>query len=267
MKIGAVIPARLGSERFAGKQLQDICGRPALHHLFDRVTACRHIADRRDVVLCTTEEASDDPLIPVVEAYGCSVYRGPTDDLIRRLSDAMAAHGLDIAVQADGDNTLVATEYINRCVDRLLADPLLDIVSTVGLPLGVNTKSFTRRAMDKVVSAYRSDKNDTGYMHFFTKSGLCNSQEITAQGPEHVHETARLTIDYEEDLSMIRRIFEALYRPGEIFSLAELVSFLNRHPEIVAINSHIATEYWRRFNQKLHLEYAKPDGSIVTISG
>jgi spore coat polysaccharide biosynthesis protein SpsF len=266
MKIGAVIPIRLCSERLPGKQLKDICGRPALYHLLDRVTACRHISSKRHVVVCTTTEAGDNPLVPVVEAYGCSVYRGAVDDLICRLAEAMKAHSFDIAIQADGDNPLVATEYMNRTVDGLRAEPSLDIVSTVGLPLGTNTKSFTRAAMDKVIAAYRSPKNDTGYMHFFTKAGLCKQAEIGPVGPEHVHDTARLTIDYDADLEMIRKIFAALYRPAAVFGLTELVAFLNTHPNVVAINSHVSAEYWKRFAQKLHLEYVAADGAIATIT-
>jgi len=266
MRIGAVIPIRLASERLPGKALKEICGRPVIHHLLDRVVASRHITDLRQVVVCTTTEASDDVLVPAIEGYGCSVFRGSVDDLIRRFADAIAAHSFDAVIQADGDDPLSATEYMDRTMDRLRADPTLDIVSATGLPLGINTKSFTRAGMDKVIAAYRTQNNDTGFMHFFTKTGLCKHEEIGPVGPEHVHDTARLTLDYDVDLEMFRRIFEALYRPGKVFSLTELVQFLNDHPEIVDINRHVSAEYWRRTAEKLHLEYVASDGKLVTIT-
>ena len=40
MKIGALIPARLSSERLPGKALAQICDRPMIAHLLDRVAAC-----------------------------------------------------------------------------------------------------------------------------------------------------------------------------------------------------------------------------------
>ena len=136
MKIGALIPIRLASERLPGKALKDIVGRPVVHHLLDRVAACRHIADPRNVVVCTTTEPSDDALVPAVESYGCSVFRGSVDDIIRRFGDAMAAHGFDAVIQADGDDPLSATEYMDLTMDRLLADPAIDIVTVKGVPLG-----------------------------------------------------------------------------------------------------------------------------------
>ncbi len=266
MKIGALIPIRLASERLPGKALMDICGRPVVHHLLDRVSGSCHIADPRDVVICTTTDATDDPLVPVVENYGCSVFRGAVDDLIRRFADAMAANNFDVVLQADGDDPLASTEYLDLATDRLLSDPTLDIVSTVGLPLGINTKSFTRKGMDKVLAAYRTQHNDTGFMHFFTKTGLCKHAEVGPLGPQHIQNTARLTLDYDVDLEMFRLIFEGLYRPGKVFGLTELVRFLNDHPEIIEINRHVSAEYWRRTAEKLHLEYVAADGAIVTIT-
>jgi spore coat polysaccharide biosynthesis protein SpsF (cytidylyltransferase family) len=265
MKIGALIPIRLASERLPGKALKDLAGRPVVHHLLDRVAACRHIAGPKDVVVCTTTEPADDALGPVVEAHGCSVFRGSVDDIVRRFGDAMAAHGFDAVVQADGDDPLSATEYMDLTMDRLRADPALDIVTVTGVPLGTATKSFTRRAMDKVLAAYRTERNDTGFIYFFTRSGLCRHVEIDALGPQHVHPTARLTLDYEADLALFRRIFEALYRPGRVFGLAEVVAFLDAHPDLVELNRHVEQEYWRRTAEKAKLEYVASDGSQRAI--
>ncbi|MDJ0949932.1 MAG: hypothetical protein QNJ94_13525 [Alphaproteobacteria bacterium] len=266
MKIGALIPARLASERLPGKALKEICGRPAIYHLLDRVCACRHIADRRDVVVCTTEQPSDDPLVPVIEDYGCAVFRGSTDDIIDRFHAAMQSFAFDAVVQADGDDPLSATEYMDLTMDRLLAEPALDIVTCTGLPLGTATKSFTRAAMDKVRAGYRSERNDTGFIYFFTKTGLCRQAHVRPTSPDHVHDEARLTLDYEPDFELFRRIFEALYRPGEIFSLAQVVRFLRANPHLVDINRHVEAEYWRRTAEKAKLAYRASNGSIREIS-
>jgi len=260
MKIGALIPIRFASERLPGKALKDICGRPVVHHLLDRVVASRHIADPRHVVVCATTEATDDALVPAVDNYGCSVFRGAVDDIIRRFGDAMAAHGFDAVIQADGDDPLSATEYMDLTMDRLLADRSLDIVTAKGLPLGTATKSFTRGAMNKVLAAYRTERNDTGFIYLFTRSGLCSHAEIDPISPDHVHATARLTLDYPVDLELFRRIFAALYRPGEVFGLAEVVRFLNANPELVELNRHTEAQYWRRTAEKARLEYVDGEG-------
>lgn len=265
MKIGALIPVRLASERLPGKALADISGRPMIAHLLDRVAASRFIRERKDVVVCTTTATSDDPLEAAVLAEGCSVFRGSVDDIIKRFSDAMAAFGFDAVIQADGDDPLSATECMDATTAALLADSALDIVTMRGLPLGCATKSFTRIAMEKVLAAYRTERNDTGFIYFFTRSGLCRHLDLENSEPAFRHDAARLTLDYEADLELFRAIFTALYRPGKVFGLAETVAFLNAHLDLAASNLAVQKEYWERTAEKARLQFAQPDGALCTI--
>lgn len=248
-KIGALIPIRMTSERLPGKALLPIAGRPVVQYLLDRVFACRHLAPERTVV-CTTQDPSDDPLVAEVERYGARAFRGSRDDIIRRFRDAMAEFAFDAVVQVDGDDPLSATEYMDATMDKLLSDPAIDIVTCGGLPLGTAVKSFTWRAMQKVFDRYRTERNDTGFIYFFTKSGICRHETIGPLDPSHVHDTARLTLDYPADLEVFRKILEALDRPGRPASHAEVVRFLNANPAIVEQNQSVEAEYWARTAKK-----------------
>ena len=265
MRIGALTPVRLASERLPGKALMEICGRPVIYHLLDRMTASRHIQDPADVVVCTTEEATDDPLVEAVGHYGCSTFRGSTDDIIKRFGDAIQHFGFDAVMQADGDDPLSAPEYLDLTMDRLLTDEDIDIVTSDGLPLGCNVKSFTTDAMRKVLAAYRSDQNDTGFADYFTKSGICHHEVIQPVSSDHTHETARLTLDYDVDFEFFRRIFEALYREGEIFGTAEMVALLNKNTDWIEINRHVEEEYWSRHSAKSVLEFVDDTGTVRRI--
>jgi spore coat polysaccharide biosynthesis protein SpsF len=264
MKLGAIIPIRLASERLPGKALIEICGRPVLWHLLDRVCASRFLK-KKDVVVCTTEDESDGPLADAVQTYGCSVFRGNRDDLIKRFHDAIARHGFDAVVQIDGDDPLSDTEYMDLTMEKLLADSTIDIVTCEGLPLGIATKSFTRSAMEKVYRHYKTEKNDTGFIYFFTRTGLCKQVSVRPKIPGHVLDEARLTLDYGEDLEVFTRIFEALYVPGQVFGLEAVVRFLREHPEVMKLNSGLDEEYWRRTREKAQLFYSDARGEVQKI--
>lgn len=260
-RIGALIPIRLASERLPGKALMPICGRPVVYHLLDRICATRNIISPKDVVVCTTEEASDDPLEDAVLSYGCSIFRGATDDIIRRFRDAMIAYAFDVVMQPDGDDPLSSYEYLDLTIDYLRANPEVDYVTSVGLPLGVNVKSFTRKGIDKVFSGYRSERNDTGFASLFSQTGLCNAAEINALGTAHKHDDSRLTLDYQEDLDVFRAIIGALYEPGRVFDTSTLVCFLNENPQILEINKGVEKVYWERWQQKrAGILYVDKDG-------
>lgn len=261
-KIGAIIPIRLASERLPNKALMPMVGRPVVWHLLDRICASRFIKNRKDVVVCTTMEASDDPLVESVERYGCSVYRGSTDDIIKRFYDAMEAYSFEAVIQVDGDDPLSDTQYMDMTMEKLLSEPDLGIVTCEGLPLGVATKSFTRKAMDSVYKHYKTEKNDTGFIYYFIKTGLCKHAVVRVSDAMHRLDEARLTLDYQEDLDVFRMIFEALYNEQKLFGLSEVVAFLKSHPEIMKINNVLNEEYWKRTNDKVNLAF-KDDAGVI----
>lgn len=264
MKTGALIPIRLASERLPGKALRTVAGKPVLHHLLDRVFACRFV-EPRDAIVCTTEDATDDPLVEAVEAYGASIYRGARDDIIDRFEGAVRHFEFDAVVQVDGDDPLSATEYMDRTMQTLLDDPSLDIVTCAGLPLGTAVKSFTARAMHHVHAHYRTKENDTGFIYFFTKSGLCHHREILPDTTDHVLDEARLTLDYPEDIPVFERVFAAQTEAGRFFGLADVVAFLRAHGDVVRSNLHLDEQYWDRTKELVKLDYVNADGSAQTI--
>ncbi len=189
MKIGALVPVRLSSQRMPGKALMPIMGRPAILHLLDRLFASRYLRPR-DVILCTTNDKSDDPLTSVAESVGARVFRGSCDNIIDRFNSAVAEFEFDALIQADGDDPCSDTMYMDLCMDRLLAEPELDIVLTEGLPLGLGSKAIRASAVRTVWRNHLTHQNDTGFIYYFTRTGLCRAASIKPLRPEHVHETA-----------------------------------------------------------------------------
>lgn len=263
MKIGALVPVRLASERMPSKALLSIMGKPAILHLLDRLFASSYL-EPCDVILCTTTDKSDDPLEAIAESVGARVFRGSRDDIIDRFHSAVANFGFDAVIQADGDDPCSDTTYMDLCMDRLLADPELGIVLTDGVPLGLGSKAFRASALETVWKNHVTQKNDTGFIYYFTRTNLCKVARIKPLRPEHVHEKARLTLDYPEDLAFFRALFGELYKEGDTFGIDEIVSLLNRHPELVAMNSMVDEEYWKRTHQLAQLEY-RMEGKILKI--
>lgn len=162
-KYGALIPIRLASERLPRKAVRTVCGKPLVCHLLDRVFASKFITDRRNVVVCTTTDSSDDELETIVSEYGASVFRGSVEDIIKRFYDAMQEYKFDAVIQVDGDDIFCDSQYMDLTMERLLSDPTLGIVTCEGLPLGIASKSFSMESMRKVFANYKTIENDTGF--------------------------------------------------------------------------------------------------------
>ncbi len=263
MKIGALVPVRLSSQRMPTKALMPIMGRPVILHLLDRLFASRYLK-ASDVIVCTTTESSDDPLIPIVESVGARVFRGSRDDIIDRFNSAVTEFGFDAVVQADGDDPCSDTMYMDLCMERLLADPELGIVLTEGLPIGLGSKAIRASAIRTVCQNHVTEQNDTGFIYYFTRTGLCKAARVGPVKSDHVHEKARLTLDYPEDMAFFEALFAELYDPKTVFTIDAIVSLLRRRPELVEINSGLDEEYWKRTHQLAQLEYRK-EGKILKI--
>jgi len=264
MKIGAIIPIRLASERLPKKAILPIVEKPAVEHVIDRALASNYIKNKKDVVVCTTLEKEDDELVELVESYGASVFRGSTDDLINRLWCAIEEHSFDIVIEIDGDDICADPFYMDVCVGELLKDDSLDVVLPKNLPLGLATKALRRSAFEKILLIYKTKKNDTGFMYYFTKSGYCTIKEVEADS-SHIFEEARLTLDYEEDLNFFRAIFEELYVEGKIFDINDIIELLKRKPQILKLNDGLNEKYWARTKEKTKIEFEAKDKSIKKI--
>lgn len=262
---GIIIPIRLASERLPNKAIMEICGKPIVCHLLDRAYQCSFIRSKKQVVVCTTENVDDDQLVKIVQDYGASVFRGSTNDIIKRFYDAIVSFSFDAVIQIDGDDPFCDPLYMDLTMQNLIDDPTLDIVTCEDLPLGIAPKSFTRSAMEKVYKSYKTTANDTGFIYYFTKTNICNNKIIKPIKKNHILHSARLTLDYPEDFTLFEQIFERLYEEKTIFTLDDIIDLLRSNPELLKININMNEVYWQRTKEKANLTYDDGGGGIKII--
>lgn len=114
-RIAVVIPARWGAQRFPGKPLADLAGRPLVAHVVERARRARGV----DVVLVATD---DDRIARAAERAGAeAVMTGEaatgTDRVAaaaRRLTPAA-----DVVVNLQGDEPLIEPEAVETLVGAM----------------------------------------------------------------------------------------------------------------------------------------------------
>lgn len=125
--IAAVIPARYGSTRLPGKPLVDLCGKPMIQHVFERVKQVSRI----DRVIVATDDVR---VVDAVKRFGGEVVMTPAD--IRSGSDrvAFAARDLQnvsIIVNVQGDEPLIEPAMIDEAIQPLVEDPMVEVATLV----------------------------------------------------------------------------------------------------------------------------------------
>ncbi len=110
--MAVIIPARYGAERFPGKPLADLAGRPLVAHVVERARRARGV----DEVAVATD---DQRIARAAEAAGArAIVTGPAETGTDRV--AQAARALSprpgIVVNLQGDEPLIEPEAVERLV-------------------------------------------------------------------------------------------------------------------------------------------------------
>jgi 3-deoxy-manno-octulosonate cytidylyltransferase (CMP-KDO synthetase) len=129
VKVVCIIPSRYQSTRFPGKPLADLCGKPMIQHVYERVIQSKTVS--RAAV------ATDDARIfEAVQRFGGQAvltsprHRSGTD----RIAEAVAGLGLqedDIVVNIQGDQPLFESSQIDEVAEPLLADASLPMATLI----------------------------------------------------------------------------------------------------------------------------------------
>lgn len=239
-KVGIIVQARMGSSRLPGKVMMDVAGRPMLETLLHRLKSCR-MAD--EVIVATTVDGRDDIIAGCAARCGAFVFRGDEDDVLSRYYCAASERGLDVIVRVTSDCPLSDPVLIDSMIRAFLSQDSAEYLSNTierTFPRGYDAEVFSMPALKKAFdNARRSHEREHVTVYIY------DNLPVTAYVSDDDASSFRVTVDTEEDLAAVRKIFEALSGKGGS-GYAEVVALLRSRPDLVAINSHVEQKAVRR---------------------
>ena len=222
-----LITARLSSERLPRKLMRDLDGTKLVGKVIERGIAAFG-ADQ--VVLCTSPLPTDEDLVRVAESDGIAVHLGHPVDILDRLCGALREREAVGFVGQTGENPIFSVDHCRRIRDEIAAGK--DLVRYQGLPIGLSPYGISRAAIETLLALKQEE--DTGFWgYLLDKPGIFDVLKIEAEPELHWPEK-RLTVDYPEDLELMKEIFTEL--PG-MPDPHEVISLLRKHPGMAAINA------------------------------
>jgi spore coat polysaccharide biosynthesis protein SpsF len=251
MTTAVVIQARTGSSRLPGKVLLPLAGAPLLQRMIERVRAAR---PRRpfEVVVATTTDSSDDAIAALCRRDGVRCFRGHPRDLLDRHIGAARALGAETLVKIPSDCPLVDTDAIRLVLDAWDdAGGRLDYVSNLHPPTWPDGNDVEAMSTEALAIAWREAHAPHEREHttpfLWDQPSRFRIGNVRWPDGRDLSASCRFAIDYPDDYRLIYAIYDALWaeeRP--IFTLRQMLAFLDGHPELAALNARYRGVNWYR---------------------
>ena len=237
-KVVATIQARMTSSRLPGKVLMDLVGRPVLAHMIERH---RRSKFTDEVVVATTINKTDDPIIELCKKMNCPFYRGNENDVLSRVTEAVEKSNAEIVVQGMADSPLVDWRIVDHLVE-MLVDGDYDYASNElepSFPVGLDARAFLFSALKKSEEEAEEDMYRE-HAGFYIYKHPDIFKLVNWKAPKEMFwPDLRLTLDTEEDYKLIQSVYNELFSKNNDFSGEDIVNFLRKRPDLVAINAEV----------------------------
>lgn len=234
--IGAIVQARMGSSRLPGKVLLDLAGQPVLLRLLDRLRRCETL---EATVVATSALERDDVLAKLCIERGVPVFRGNEVDVLDRYYRAAEAYGFSTVVRVTADCPLIdpilVDQMVRFFVERREDFDLVTNRHPLTYPDGLDVDVMAFQGLRRAWMEARTPFQREHVIPFFWEGGL-RVYNYACSDP--LFRSHRWTLDYPEDYELIRRIYEALQTDGRAFETADVLSYLEAHPELSRLNAH-----------------------------
>jgi spore coat polysaccharide biosynthesis protein SpsF len=226
----AIIQARTSSSRLPGKVLLPILERPMIVFMAERLGSAKRIDQ---VVVATSNDASDDPLAAQLARHGIACVRGSLNDVLDRFHRAALETQADHVVRLTGDCPLMDADLVDHALALLAAGDIDYVANTLppAFPDGLDVEAFTFAALDQAWknATLRSEREHvTPYMRT-PASGLRIGSWTGLVDASALRWTVDHADDYEHVLALVRAVGAArpdgfdrfdLYRATERAGLA-----------------------------------------------
>ena len=210
----------MGSQRFPGKVLKEIKGKPLLLYIIESLQQCSSLDE---LVIATSDDKSDVPVIDFCANEGIPCFVGSLKNVAKRFRDLLDIFPVDAFVRISGDSPLLDQRLVTQAVD-VFCKSSYDIVTNVQkrtFPKGQSVeviKSDVYRLYYPLFTGEYDREHVTPY--FYRNNGKFNIFNLES-GKDWG--STQLSIDTQEDFRVIERMINIMDKPHWEYSLKALM--------------------------------------------
>ncbi len=227
----AILQARMSSTRLPGKVLAPLAGQPMVLRQIERLQRATRI-DR--LVVATSVEPADDPLIRVLDAAGVAVHRGPLNDVLARFIGALDAFPAQHVVRLTADCPLTDPAVVDAAIALHIessADYTSNTPETFAYPKGLDVEVITSEGLRRAARDATSQEE-----HEHVTWGIWTQPDrwriAWMSSPHRDDGDIRWTVDTPDDYAFARAVYDGLYRDHPDFTSRDIAAFVASRPDL-----------------------------------
>jgi len=233
VKVAIFITARLKSTRLPLKAIKPILGQPMIGHMIERLKHC----NIKPIVVMTSTNPQDDPLIEIAKKYEVESFRGSEEDVLLRMRDCARKFDVDLIVSVTADDPLKEPIFIDKMVQKYM-DKRFDFCRVEGLPNGCESYVVDRKALEKVCDIKDTSETEI-WGPYFWEPGIFKCEVVNIKDQNILRPKYRLSVDTPEDFKLMSKVFSILSKKKEYFNVYDICKLLDENPDLVKINEKI----------------------------
>jgi len=234
--IAAIIQARTGSTRLPNKVFKNLCGKPLIWHIVNRLKYSQKIDN---IILATTQNENDNVLEEWALENNTPCFRGNEDDVLDRYYQAAKLYSVDTIVRITADDPFKDPQVIDDVIN-LFVEKKLDFAynnNPPTFPEGLDTEVFSLDALEKAVNNSTDPFEREHVTQYFYRNPSIFRQACLKNPTDLSY--LRWTIDTQQDWDMAEIVYNKLYPTIENFSMFDILELINKESYIAAINSTV----------------------------
>jgi len=234
-KVAAVIACRVGSERLFAKPLQRVGEFTILELYIKQIQKSKIITE---IVLAISEKPGNEVFVNFALEHNLKYVRGDDVDVLKRLVNGAKYVNADIVFRNTPDCPYIYWEGIDPLLKKHIAGKY-DFSIMNDVPLGAGFEIINSKALE-TSHTRGSKKHRSELASLYIYENKRNYKIQNTKPPKELQRPdLRLTVDHPEDLIVARMIYNSIGKNGEPIPMKQIINFLDEHPEITKINSHI----------------------------
>lgn len=231
------------SSRLKKKATLKILDRELIAWMLDRAKLSNAVSN---IIVATSTNPQDDILEEIAIRESVDFYRGSEEDVIERLYEAAKKFELDFFINITADCPLFGFDYFEEVISYFKKTKA-DLITSTDLPHGFFIYGLKTNALKQVIKNKKT--NETEVWGSLFNGDKFDVKELPVD-KNLIRENFRLTVDYPEDFTFFEKVFEGLGEDTFKKTTLEIITFLDAHPEIVAINQECRDMYKKKWTEQ-----------------